>query len=182
MVTSASNHVPSLAQIMACVQQVEGELEVTVGNESTETMNIGDSQTTIATQQLSDVKAYNKDTAQTDVLSIVGGSLAGVGSSLGIGCGMSVGTSSGLQVASTAVSVSSQAAGGSVDIVQAKFAEDQGDLSAQQQFYTGSSSTLGSVATNDQTVGGEVIQQVTTITADINGMLAQENQASTYRG
>lgn len=85
-------------------------------------------------------------------------------------------------MASTVVSAVSQAGAASVDVVQANFALDQGDLSAQQQLYTGASSTLGSVATSSQGVGGDVIQGVTAITQDINGMLAQENQASTYHG
>lgn len=182
MVTSTSNNVPSLAQIMACVNQVEGQLEITVGNESTETSNIGDSQTTIATQQLSDVEAYNKDTANMNVLAIVGGALASVGSGLGVGGGMTLGAANGMQIASTAVSATAQAASASVDIVQAKFSVDQGDLSAQQQLYTGASSTLGSVATSSQGVGGDVVQGVTAITQDINGMLAQEKQASIYHG
>lgn len=92
MTTSTSNNVPSLLQIMACVQQVEGELEVTVGNESTETANIGDSQTTIATQQLSDVEAYNSDAAKVGIFNIVAATIGSVGSALGVGCGMALGS------------------------------------------------------------------------------------------
>lgn len=186
MTTSTSNNVPSLAQIMACVNQIEGQLEITVGNESTETANIGDSQTTIATQQLSDVEAYNSDAVKAGTFAIVAAVLGSVGSGLGVGCGMAVGSatgsSAGMQIASGVVSGVSQAGGASMDIVEAKFALDQGDLSAQQQLYTGASSTLGSVATSSQGVGADVIQGVTAITQDINGMLAQEKQASIYHG
>ncbi len=182
MTTSTSNNVPSLAQIMACVQQVEGQLEVTIGKESNETANIGDSQTTIATQQLSDVEEYNKDTAYMDDCSIGAASVGGAGAGFGVGCGMSAGSSAGMQAVSTGVSIVSQVGAASMDGVQAHFALDQGDLSAQQHLYTGASSTLGSVATNSQSVGGGVIQGVTSITQDINGMLAQEKQASIYHG
>ena len=180
MTTNALSNTPSLAQIMSCVQQVEGQLEVTVGHEATETTNIGNSQVTIAKQQLSDVEAYNKDADKTCDVAIGIAVLSSIGS--GLGAGLGFGFSVPVQAAVTGVSVLSQVGAGSLDCFQAKMSLDQGDLSAQQQLYTGAGSTLGQVATSSQDVGGNVIQGITSITQDINAMLAQENQASNYKG
>ena len=180
MTTNALSNTPSLSQIMACVQQVEGQLEVTVGHEATETTNIGNSQVTIAKQQLADLKTYNSDTNKSCDAAIGIAVLSSIGS--GLGAGLGLGLSVPVQAATTGVSIVSQLGAGSLDCFQAKMALDQGDLSAQQQFYTGASSTLGQVATSSQDVGGDVIQGVTSITQDINAMLAQENQASNYKG
>jgi hypothetical protein len=81
-----------------------------------------------------------------------------------------------------AVEIGSGAVSGGISIYQATTAESQADLTAQQQLYTGSGSTLGSVAQSTQGVGENVVSEVATLNQDINAMLAQENQASSYKG
>jgi len=176
-----TNSIPTtLSQMVALVQKIEGELEVTAGVQGMVTGEVSQGGTDMASDQLQATEEYDADAVSSAETQVGASVVSGVASGLGA-LGAGTGASGLLQVGAGITKAGALAASAGCSIKLAVMAEEQGAVQAQQDYYTSGGTMLGAVQKGQQEAGQEVMQGEQTLASDINSVISQYNQASMYQ-